>query len=385
MRADVRDQLFLGVGERVTESRRGRSGRRIGQRVEIRDEVPGLLDGHFRRGGETRALDVCGIAEREDAVIHAPARTLVSRAEHTTVVVRQNPLQPFLADFDVNRLDQRDVLVPRRPDEHAVGNAALVLDMQGLVVDFFDAGVDGDVDFALFELPGCVFVQFVVVCREDVGRDVVDGNAHVLGDLWVDVPQLALAQVIKFGGEFDTCGSAADDGDVQQLARAFGRDVRQRGLFEKIEERFADFHRVGDVFDEDGVGVDTGGVEGVGHASRRDGEVVVLDVEFIVCERRVLVECRSAAAGFGIEVDIQDIGLDEAQGTARFRADGFFGKVEVEQAHGGGSQEGGICRCATRGDQGHVVGLEIDVLGHVEASPAGADNDQAGFGRHGWG
>ena len=59
-----------------------------------------------------------------------------------------------------------------------------------------------------------------------MGGDVVDGKADVLGDLRVDVAEFVLAEVVEFGGQFDTRGSAADDGDVEEFLGSFGGYVR---------------------------------------------------------------------------------------------------------------------------------------------------------------
>ena len=74
------------------------------------------------------------------------------------MVVCLDAFEALGTQFHLDVFDQRHVFVARGPDEHAVGDAAFVFDVEGVAVDSFDLGVGRDVDVSFFELGGGVFV-----------------------------------------------------------------------------------------------------------------------------------------------------------------------------------------------------------------------------------
>ena len=186
-----------------------------------------------------------------------------------------------------------------------------------------------------------------------------------------------MRQIVQLGGHLDARRPAADDGDVEQGGGKGRGAGRQGGFFEEVEEEFADCHGVGDIFEEERVGGDARGGEGVWATAGGDNQIIVCDVKRLVADvgggGRGGVEGGHAVCGAGAEGDGDDVCLVIVDTGAGFGTDGFFGEVEVEEATGGGGEQRRVGACASRGDDGDAVGGGREVGGEVETRPARAD------------
>ena len=86
-------------------------------------------------------------------------------------------------------------------------------------------------------------------------------------------------QVGELGGKFHAGGTAADDGEAEELlAQGLGCGG-EGGDFEALEHPFSDAAGVADVFHEVGVFADAPGVEGLGVAADCDDKLVIRHLE----------------------------------------------------------------------------------------------------------
>ena len=136
------------------------------------------------------------------------------------------------------------------------------------------------------------------------------------------------------------------------------------------------------------MGGDARGGEGVWTTTGCDYQIIIGDVKRLVADvggrGRWRVEGGYAVRGAGAEGNRDDICFVVLDRGAGFGADGFFGEVEVEEAAGGGGEEGRVGACAPRGDNGYAVSGSGEVRGEVETRPAGTNNKNVRFG-HFWG
>lgn len=58
-------------------------------------------------------------------------------------------------------------------------------------------------------------------------------------------------EVVKLGGELDTCGTSADDSEVEKLATTLFGGCGEGGRLEACQEAGSDFASIADVFEEE--------------------------------------------------------------------------------------------------------------------------------------
>jgi hypothetical protein len=216
------------------------------------------------------------------------------------------------------------------PDEHPILDSALIFQIQGIRINALNGAIrlDGNT-------PPCqrligILVQLAVIGREDVRRNIIYTNMDVMGDIRIEIAKFPLGQIVQLGGQLDAGGTSADNGDMQESADLLGCRGGQRRLFKKIKQQFPHRHGVGHILYEQGVFGDAGRVEGVGHAPRSQDEQVILNIELLLGEFGVIIKCWGAMHRLCVKVHIENVGLDEFLGGARFGADGFFSQVEIE-------------------------------------------------------
>ena len=96
-------------------------------------------------------------------------------------------------------------------------DAALLLGDDVVGVDLEHVVFRLDVDALAVEKTAGVRLQVRVEHAEDLGRDVVDGDARVLGDRRERLGEVLGDQVVQLGRKLDAGRPAADDGKVQQV------------------------------------------------------------------------------------------------------------------------------------------------------------------------
>lgn len=139
-----------------------------------------------------------------------------------------------------------------------------------------------------------------------------------------------LKEVAEFGCQFDACGTAAYDYNVQQVALLFRCGVGEGSFFENLTDAGADGHCVGDISDEVGVVDDAWGAEGLVQAAWGEDEDVVVYFEAFVFE---FGEEGAAATFFEGEIYGADFGLDVFD-RGGGGADGGFDEGEVVETAG---------------------------------------------------
>lgn len=156
---------------------------------------------------------------------------------------------------------------------------------------------------------------------EDFGGDVVDGYGDVLEEMGVDLGEVLVDEVVEFGGVFDSCGPAADDGEVQEGAFVGGGEgVGGDGaLLKEREDAEAQTSGVADVAEEVGVLADAWDAKGLRVGAAGYDELVVGDGEDVV---------------FGFEAGAGGVGGDDGLaggivGRVGLDADGLVGEVDV--------------------------------------------------------
>ena len=116
-----------------------------------------------------------------------------------------------------------------------------------------------------------------------------------------------MRQIVQLGGHLDARRPAADDGDVEEGSGECRGAGRQGGFLEEVEEEFADCHGVGDIFEEERMGGNARGGEGICAAAGGDYQMVIGDVKGLVADvgggGRRGIEGGYAVRGLGAEGD----------------------------------------------------------------------------------
>lgn len=126
--------------------------------------------------------------------------------------------------------DQRVLHQPRGPHHNAgadFGGAGL-LDLEAqpagagrVGADALDGVVRLDGDVLALEQAHGVVGERLLEHWEDLGGDVVYGDADVGHQSRVDLGNVVVDEVVQFGGVFYSCGPAAYDGEVEEFAACF--------------------------------------------------------------------------------------------------------------------------------------------------------------------
>lgn len=74
-------------------------------------------------------------------------------------------------------------------------------------------------------------IHILVKAAQNMRRNIIQRNLNLALEMRVHAVHVLLHKVVHFGAELDTCGAAADYGDVQECSTLFGCNVGEGCLF----------------------------------------------------------------------------------------------------------------------------------------------------------
>jgi hypothetical protein len=216
-------------------------------------------------------LQTAAVPNHEDVLVRRPV--YVPRPELT---VDDDGLG-LLVMFEVgDAFDERVGCETSRPDDHAVRNLALLLDVDVAFMDGGDMVLGLDVDPFAVVLLRRVLRERLVEGRQYCLADVVDADACERTKSWVGAVKISTDKIVKFSSEFDACRPSTHNHEVQQSLPLDVRDRRLRRKLVALKDPLADIGGVSNVLQKVRMLLDAGRTKRLRVGTDGDDELVVL-------------------------------------------------------------------------------------------------------------